>query len=113
MGYETLLKDFKRYQKQTPRGVSLQNKKNKTIVLKFKVDGKSKSKGCNCDFTLDGMVSALSKAHKVAEKLKQDITLTDFWNWYNKEIKDIGKVENNLLTFKEAIAIGLWSKVVG
>lgn len=51
------------------------------------------------------MVSALSKAHKVAEKLKQDISLTEFQDWYNKEIKDIGKVENDLLTFKEAIEV--------
>ena len=49
------------------------------------------------------MVSALSKAHKVAEKLKQNVSLTEFQQWYNKEIKDIGKVENDLLTFKEAI----------
>ena len=63
IGYETLQKDFQRYQryqKQTPKGVSLQNKRNKTIILKFKVNGKAKSKGCNCTFTLDGMVEALS-----------------------------------------------------
>ena len=52
IGYESLLTDFKRYQKQTPRGVSLQNKNNKTIVLKFKVNNQPKSKGCNCEFTV-------------------------------------------------------------
>ncbi|VEP12042.1 conserved hypothetical protein [Hyella patelloides LEGE 07179] len=105
IGYESLLADFKRYQKQTPKGVGLTQKSN-TIALQFKIgDVNRKQYGCNCSFTLDGMVSALSKAHKVAEKLKEDIGLTEFWEWYNKEIKDIGKVENDLLTFREAIAV--------
>jgi hypothetical protein len=71
IGYETLQKDFRRYQKETPRGVSLQNRRNKTIILKFKVNGQSKSKGCNCTFTLDGMVEALRKSKLVASKSRQ------------------------------------------
>ncbi len=63
-GYQSLQDDFKFYQKKTPKGVSLQNKRNSTIVLKFKINGKSKSKACNCSFTLDGMASALSKAYR-------------------------------------------------
>ena len=59
IGYETLQKDFKRYQKETPKGVSLQNKRNKTIILKFKINGKPKSKGCNCAFTLLERVSKI------------------------------------------------------
>ena len=105
IGYESLPTDFERYRKQTPKGISLARDR-KSILLQFKVGDKSRSKyGCNCSFTLDGMVSALSKAHKVAEKLKQDINLTEFWEWYDKEIKDVGKVENNLFTFKDAIAV--------
>ena len=104
-GYLELLEDFKRYQKQTPKGVSLQNKRNQTILLRFKIDGKAKAMGCNCSFTLDGMVSALSKSHKVAEKLKENIGLTEFWEWYDREIKEIGKIENDSLTFSEAIAV--------
>ena len=74
IGYESLLADFKRYQKQTPRGVGM-TKKGSTIALQFKVGGTNRKQyGCNWTFTLDGMVSALSKAHKVAEKLKEDIT---------------------------------------
>ena len=71
VGYESLLKDFERYRKQSPRGVGL-TKKDKTIALQFKVGDKSRSQyGCNCSFTLDGMVDALSKARKVAEALKK------------------------------------------
>jgi hypothetical protein len=42
IGYESLLKDFERYRKQSPRGVSLA-KKDKTIVLQFKIGNKSRS----------------------------------------------------------------------
>ena len=105
IGYETLLADFKRYQKQSPRGVSLRRTGN-NIYLKFKVGNKTrKDYGCNCSFTLDGMVSALSKARKVAEALKSFTSESEFWEWYNYEIKDIGKIENDLLTFKDAIAV--------
>ena len=103
IGYEGLLADFKRYQKQSPRGVSL--KKNRdTINLQFKI-GKNKRKpyGCNCSFTLDGMVSALSKANKVANALKSFTNESEFWEWYDREIKETDKIENDLLRFKDAI----------
>jgi hypothetical protein len=112
-GYPELFTDFERYQKQTPKGVSLQNKRNQTILLRFKVNGNAKAMGCNCTFTLDGMVSALSKAHKVAEALKSFTSESEFWEWYDKEIKDIGKIENDILTFREAIAVvedDFWSR---
>ena len=89
----------------TPRGISLQSKRNKTILLRFKVNGKPKAMGCNCSFTLDGMVSALSKAHKVADALKQFTSLTEFWEWYDREIKEVGKIENDVITFRDAIAV--------
>ena len=67
IGYKALRKDFRRYQKATPKGVSLQNKRDKTIILKFKINGKPKSKGCNCAFSLDGMVEALTRlSHKLS-----------------------------------------------
>ncbi len=51
-------------------GVSIRRNRN-TINLQFKIgDSLRKQYGCNCTFTLDGMVSALSKAQKVSEALK-------------------------------------------
>jgi hypothetical protein len=104
IGYERLLKDFERYQKQSPRGVNLKRNRD-TINFRFKI-GKTDKKpyGCNCSFTLDGMVSALSKANKVAKALKSLKSESEFWEWYNYEIKDIGKIENDLLTFRDAIS---------
>ena len=114
IGYEGLRTDFKRYQKQSPKGVSLKQNRN-TINLQFKIGkGNRKPYGCNCSFTLDGMVSALNKAHKVAEALKSLKSETEFWEWYDRaaprrsrdrEIKDIAQVENDLLTFRDAIAL--------
>ena len=113
IGYETLLKDFKRYKKQAPRGITLVREKN-NIYLQFKTPNKSRSKyGCNCTFTLDGIVSALSKAKKVSEALKTFTSESEFWEWYNKEIKEVRKIENDLLTFREAIAVienDFWSR---
>jgi integrase len=104
IGYETLQKDFKRYQKETPKGVSLQNKRNKTIVLKFKISGEEKSKGCNCSFTLDGMVDALGKANKVAEKLKTCSSTVEFDQWYNEHILKKNKIVDDRMTFIQSIA---------
>jgi hypothetical protein len=105
IGYEALLKDFDRYKKRCPRGITL-TKESNGIYLQFKIGDKPRSKyGCNCTFTLDGMISALSKAHKVADALKSFTSETEFWEWYDKEIKDIGKIENDVLTFREAIVV--------
>jgi hypothetical protein len=104
IGYESLLKDFERYRKQSPRGVSLAKDKS-SILLQFKIGSKSRSKyGCNCSFSLDGMLNALSKAHKVAEALKSFASEVEFWQWYDKEIRENGAIRNDVLTFSEAIA---------
>ena len=105
IGYEALLIDFKRYRQQSPKGISLARDRN-SILLQFKIGDKPRSKyGCNCSFTLDGMISALSKAHKVADALQRLKSESEFWEWYDREIKEINKVENDLLTFKKAIAV--------
>ncbi len=88
IGYETLLFDFQRYKKQTPKGITLV-KEGQNIYLQFKTTNKSRSKyKCDCSFTLDGMVEALSKAHKVADKLKESSSETEFWLWYDSTIKE-------------------------
>jgi len=105
IGYETLLSDFQRYKKQSPKGVTLV-KEGQNIYLQFKTTNKSRSKyKCACSFTLDGMVSALSKAHKVADKLKESSSETEFWQWYDSTIKESIQLKDDLLTFAEAIAL--------
>ncbi len=105
IGYESLLSDFKRYQKQSPRGVSMR-RNGRNVYLKFKIGNTPrKDYACNCSFTLDGMVLALLKAHKVSEALKTFTSESEFWEWYEREIKEVGKIENDLLTFRDAIAL--------
>ncbi|MCC0179388.1 hypothetical protein I4641_20720 [Waterburya agarophytonicola K14] len=65
IGYETLQKDFEVYKKQTPRGVGLAKKKS-GIYLQFKTPGKTRAQyACNCTFSIDGMIDAVRKAHRV------------------------------------------------
>jgi hypothetical protein len=105
IGYETLLADFKRYNKQTPKGVTLV-KKGRNIYLQFKTTNKNRAQyACACSFTLDGMVEALSKAHKVAEKLKESSSETEFWQWYDSTIKESVSLKDDRLTFAEAISV--------
>ncbi len=105
VGYESLLADFKRYNKQTPKGVTLV-KEGRNIYLQFKTTNKPRSKyTCACSFTLDGMVEALSKAHKVAEKLKESSSETEFWQWYDSTIKESVNLKNDVLTFAQAILL--------
>jgi integrase len=104
IGYESLLADFKRYNKETPKGVTLV-KKGQNIYLQFKTTNKNRAQyACACSFTLDGMVKALSKAHKVAEKLKESSSETEFWQWYDSTIKESVSLKDDQLTFAEAIA---------
>ena len=103
IGYESLLFDFKRYQKQTPRGVGMV-RKGQNIYLQFKTPNTArKPYACNCSFTLDGMVEALKKANQIKEKLKSLTSETEFWQWYNKEVKNEFQLINDQMTFIQAI----------
>ena len=103
VGYETLQTEFRKCQKLTPKGVSLQNKRNKTIVLKFKINNEPKSKGCNCLYTLKGIEDALIKSHKVAKALKTITSQIEFDAWYEKEILEANQIVDDRITFAEAI----------
>ena len=79
-------------------------RKGKNIYLQFKTPNTArKPYACGCTFTLDGMVNALSKSNKVAEALKNLTSETDFWNWYDKEIKEESQLVDDQRTFIQAI----------
>jgi hypothetical protein len=104
IGYETLRKDWETYKRQVPRGVTLVKGGN-SIYLQFKTPSTSRSKyKCDCTFSIEGMIDAVRKAHKVAEKLKDLTSEVEFWNWYDKEIKQESQLIDDRLTFEEAIA---------
>ena len=103
IGYESLLSDFKRYQKQTPRGVGM-TRKGQNIYLQFKTPNTArKPYACNCTFTLDGMVEALKKSKLVKEKLESLTSEVNFWQWYDKEIKNESQLVDDERVFLQAI----------
>ena len=103
IGYESLLADFKRYQKLTPRGVGMK-RTGRNIYLQFKTPNTSrKTYACNCSFTLDGMVEALRKSKLVKEQLESLTSEVEFWNWYDKEIKNESQLVDDQMTFIQAI----------
>ncbi|MGV2828502.1 hypothetical protein [Myxosarcina sp. GI1(2024)] len=113
IGYEALLLDFERYRKQSTNGVTLARKPS-GIYLQFKTPNKPRRQyPCNCSFSIDGMQSALVKANKVTEALKSFDTESEFWEWYDREIREESQLENDLVTFAETIAIveeDFWSR---
>ena len=114
IGYETLQRDFEVYKKQTPRGVSLAKKKS-GIYLQFKTPNKARSQyKCNCSFTIDGMIDAVRKAHKVKEKLSALDSETEFWKWYKTEIEEESQLIDDQITFGKAIKkieTGFWGRL--
>jgi len=104
IGFERLLLIFGDAQKETPKGVGLKRNK-KTILLQFELAGQRTQRGCNCSFTLDGIADALKKARKVAEKLKTIYTTSEFDEWYEEAILERSKIEDDRITFKEAIEL--------
>lgn len=113
VGYESLLSDFKRYQKQTPKGIGL-TRKGQNIYLQFKTPNTARTPyACNCRFSIDGMIEAVGKAHKVTKKLETLVSEVEFWEWYDKEIKQDSQLIDDRLTFAEAIAkveADFWSR---
>ncbi len=107
IGYERLLELFEDAQKQSPKGVSLrriQSGKRQLIYLQFKIGKKArKPYPCNCTFSLDGIASASKKAILVAEKLSTCTSEVEFTEWYDKEIKELSNIENDVLTFNEVV----------
>jgi hypothetical protein len=104
IGYESLLSDFSRYQKQTPRGVGL-TRKGQNIYLQFKTPNTARTPyACNCRFSIDGMIDAVRKAYRVVEKLKNLDSEVEFWEWYDNEIKQDSQLVDDRMTFGEAIA---------
>ncbi|MEM1169251.1 MAG: recombinase [Cyanobacteria bacterium P01_H01_bin.35] len=67
----------------------------------FPCSGKRRTKSCNAEFTEDGIILAAAKAKKVKEALDIFSTASEFWEWYNKRILEINRVEKNLKTYKQ------------
>ncbi|MDB9519925.1 hypothetical protein PN466_23555, partial [Roseofilum reptotaenium CS-1145] len=53
---------------------------------------------CNESFTRDECINALAKALAVFDKLKETESESEFWSWYESEIKGTVSLENDIIT---------------
>ncbi|MBP0031432.1 hypothetical protein [Roseofilum sp. Guam] len=97
---------LKACQKSTPKGVRIVSSGNR-LYLRFKTATKPSTvnNSCNEDFTRDGCVNALAKALLVAHKLKECERETEFWSWYETEIKEEPTLKDDYLTIGQAIEL--------
>ncbi|VXD18765.1 site-specific integrase [Planktothrix paucivesiculata] len=106
--YSDLLLDLKRTQKQCPKGVRIKLENGKTLSLQFvnPDTGNRTTKGLSLQFTRRGLLDALDKAYKVSEALKRYNTSSDFWAWYDDNIKvKSNTLESDRLTYKQIFEI--------
>ncbi|MGK7945725.1 MAG: hypothetical protein AB4058_14785 [Microcystaceae cyanobacterium] len=98
----SLLAFYHRKRKEYPKGVAPKLQKDKHLLLQFKdpITGKRTTKGCNVEFTETGIILAVRKAHKIAEKLQTVVKASDFWEWYDREILEKHYIKNDLKTYR-------------
>ncbi len=97
---------LKASQKSTPKGIRIVSSGNR-LYLRFKTATKpaTVNNSCNEGFTRDGCINALAKALVVFDKLKEIETESEFWSWYESEIKGAVSLENDIITIGDAIEI--------
>ncbi|MBP0032695.1 MAG: hypothetical protein J7524_05935 [Roseofilum sp. Belize BBD 4] len=95
---------LKACQKSTPKGIRVVTSGSR-LYLRFKTATKSgnSDNSCNENFTRDGCINALAKALAVFDKLKETKTESEFWSWYESEIKGTVSLENDIITIGQAI----------
>lgn len=107
IGHERVRAYLKECQKATPKGVSIKcvAKNGKSYLqLRFAIESKEYALSCGCNLTMQGITEALEKAVRVSEALKRCNTYSEFLLWYDREIRAVNVVRNDLITFGDAIA---------
>ncbi|WP_017295434.1 hypothetical protein [Geminocystis herdmanii] len=103
IGYEISLEYFDIAKKLTITGCGMVKQNNK-IYLQFKPPTEKRGKfPCNELISKNGCINALAKSYAVVDHLKSFDKLTNFWQWYNSEIKEQKDTKNDLILIKDAI----------
>ncbi len=94
--------------KSTPKGISISYSpgKSKRLYLRFKTASYPRAdRDYPCGETIgkDGLIKALIKAFKVADKLDSLENESSFWEWYKSEIEEVTQIKNDLITTQEAV----------
>ena len=104
--HELVRAHLKACQKSTPKGIRVVTSGSR-LYLRFKTATKpaTVNNSCNESFTRDGCINALAKALAVSDKLKETETESEFWEWYESEIRGTVSLENDIITIGQAIEI--------
>ncbi|MGK7949703.1 MAG: hypothetical protein AB4368_13160 [Xenococcaceae cyanobacterium] len=103
IGYEALRDDFEKAKKECPKGITIR-RTGQTIAYQFQLLGSRRNRASGCTFTLDGIYEALKKSRLIVEKLKTVKTKSEFDEWYDGVILEKNTIEDDSITFKQAIA---------
>jgi hypothetical protein len=101
--FDDLLAFYQRKRKECPRGVTLKWQQGTQLKLQFvhPVTGKRTSKTCGVSFTEEGIINAVAKAHKVKEALSKFSKVSEFWEWYDREILELNTLEDDIKTYRD------------
>ncbi|MFO7032669.1 recombinase [Limnospira fusiformis CCALA 023] len=105
-GFQDILEFFNLSRQQCPKGVRIKRNRG-TIQLDITNDpetGGRKQRGCNCQFTPEGIRKAVDKAWLVHKSLDGQFKSVSEWlDWYKATILDESKVpmENDLITYRQ------------
>lgn len=101
--FNDLLAFYHRKRKEYFRGVTLKWQQSTQLRLQFihPATGKCTSKTCGVSFTSEGIINAIAKAHKVKEALSKLSKVSQFWQWYDKEILEVNTLKNDLKTYRD------------
>ncbi|MBD2575118.1 hypothetical protein, partial [Arthrospira platensis] len=105
-GFQDILEFFNLSRKQCPKGVRIKRNRG-TIQLDITTDpetGGRKQRGCNCQFTPEGIRKAVDKAWLVHKSLDGQFQSVSEWlDWYKATILDENKtpLKNDLITYRQ------------
>lgn len=102
-----LITFYNRKRKECPKGVSLKLQDNNLYIQFNNPDtGNRTTKSIGVAFTEKGILDAVDKSYQVSEALKRYTTSSDFWEWYEDNIKVKGNtLESDRLTYKQIFEI--------
>lgn len=99
--FEDILNFYQKKACECPEGIKLKLQENKFLLLQFTnpATGELTTKYCEVEFSYEGILIAISKAHKVRNILDNCCNPGDFWQRYEEEIIGKNKVNRNRKTY--------------
>ncbi|TAE60695.1 MAG: recombinase [Nostocales cyanobacterium] len=101
-GFQDLLKFYQNTSKQLSKGISFK-RQGKYLYLQFIYPGETKRLPHKPDygFSYESIIKAKENAHRIAYALDTITSVTEFTDWYNKEILGKNEVTDDRITYRE------------